>query len=99
MSTPTTNLSLNKPAVGGDDDVWGSLTNDNWDTLDTLIFSIQQAILPIGGILLWSRLAASCCGPEPSPPYRRDLVYVTAAAIPDLTATAPCLHRISGLSL
>lgn len=36
MSTPTTNLALNKPTVGGNANTWGTLTNTNWDTLDTL---------------------------------------------------------------
>lgn len=32
----TTNLGLNKPLVGGDDDVWGDLINTNADTLDAM---------------------------------------------------------------
>jgi len=42
MSTPTTNLALNKPTVGGDLNTWGTLTNTNWDTLDTLLGSVGQ---------------------------------------------------------
>lgn len=42
MSTPTTNLALNKPAVGGDLNTWGALANTNWDTLDTLLGSVGK---------------------------------------------------------
>lgn len=36
MSTTTTNLSLNKPAVGGDAALWGGYLNTNCDTLDAI---------------------------------------------------------------
>ena len=34
MSTQTTNYALDKPAVGGDTDVWGGMLNDNADIID-----------------------------------------------------------------
>lgn len=37
MSTPTTILQLDKPAVGGDADVWGGLLNVNLDDLDIFV--------------------------------------------------------------
>ena len=33
----TDNLNLNKPLVGGDDDIWGDLLNENADILDAVI--------------------------------------------------------------
>ena len=33
----TTNYSWNLPTVGGNQDAWGSLLNDNWTALDTLL--------------------------------------------------------------
>lgn len=45
---PTTpNLGLNLPTVGASRDTWGGLTNDNWDTIDQLLFMAT----PIGVIL------------------------------------------------
>lgn len=38
----TPNLGLNKPLVGGDDDVWGDLLNANADTLDSQITALHQ---------------------------------------------------------
>lgn len=36
MATTTT-YGLNKPTVGGDENTWGQLTNDNWDDVDDLL--------------------------------------------------------------
>jgi hypothetical protein len=36
MATTTT-YGLNKPTVGGDENTWGGLTNDNWDDVDDLL--------------------------------------------------------------
>lgn len=35
MGTTTTNYSLNKPTVGGDEDAWGGLNNASMDLIDT----------------------------------------------------------------
>lgn len=37
FNVTTPNLGLNKPDVGGDDDIWGDLINANQDLLDALI--------------------------------------------------------------
>lgn len=37
MSTATTNLALQKPTVGGDANVWGTLLNGNADILDAAL--------------------------------------------------------------
>jgi hypothetical protein len=37
MPTPTTTYALNKPTVGGDDNVWGTEINSNLDKLDDLL--------------------------------------------------------------
>lgn len=37
MSTPTTIYQLDKPAVGGDADIWGGLLNIDLDDLDTFL--------------------------------------------------------------
>lgn len=34
--TPTQNLQLIIPTVGGDDGSWGTETNENWETVDAL---------------------------------------------------------------
>jgi microcystin-dependent protein len=51
----TTNFSLNKPTVGGDENTWGGLTNDNWDDVDNLL----RIAMPAGGIIMWSGSVAS----------------------------------------
>jgi hypothetical protein len=43
-NAPTPILALNKPLVDGDIDIWGDLTNANWDILD-------KALLTTGGTL------------------------------------------------
>jgi len=51
----TTNFALNKPTVGGDENTWGGLTNDNWDDVDNLL----RIAMPAGGIIMWSGSVAS----------------------------------------
>jgi len=41
MPTSTTRYSFQKPTVGGDTDNWGTLLNQNWDSADTNIYSVQ----------------------------------------------------------
>lgn len=36
--TTTTNYSFNLPAIGGDADAWGTKLNNNWTSLDTLLY-------------------------------------------------------------
>lgn len=35
----TTNFSFNLPAIGGDSDAWGTKLNNNWTSLDTLLYA------------------------------------------------------------
>jgi microcystin-dependent protein len=44
VADPTTpNYGLIKPSVGLDRDVWGDLTNENWDTIDTQLKAANDA--------------------------------------------------------
>lgn len=38
----TTNYSWNMPTVGGDQDTWGDLLNDNWSSIDTLLGGVSN---------------------------------------------------------
>lgn len=40
----TTNYSFEKPTVGGNEDTWGTLLNGNWDSVDTLIASVEADV-------------------------------------------------------
>jgi hypothetical protein len=35
----TTNFNFNLPAIGGDSDAWGTKLNNNWTSLDTLLYA------------------------------------------------------------
>jgi hypothetical protein len=35
----TTNYNFNLPAIGGDADQWGTLLNNNWTSLDSLLYA------------------------------------------------------------
>ena len=35
----TTNYSFQLPAIGGDADAWGTKLNNNWTSLDTLLYA------------------------------------------------------------
>lgn len=37
----TTNYAFNKPVVGANEDTWGGLLNDNWDSVDTVLNDLQ----------------------------------------------------------
>jgi len=43
MASTTTRYKLSKPTVSGDSDVWGGLTNTDWDALDVLLSPITTA--------------------------------------------------------
>lgn len=55
MGTLTVNYEFNLPTIGGDVNVWGSLLNDNWVTLDLLLKTkfdeLDAATLSISNIL------------------------------------------------
>jgi hypothetical protein len=53
LNETTPNLGLNKPTVGGDDNVWGGLLNDNSDVLDTTITDLRGEIATLVGVLLF----------------------------------------------
>ena len=53
----TTNYNFNKPTVGGNQDSWGGLLNSNWDSVDTELKAVSDAVaavFPSGGIIMWS---------------------------------------------
>ncbi len=56
MATQTPNYNFDKPVEGGDNDVWGTFLNGNWDSVDTLLKSLQDQIealkIPVGGIYM-----------------------------------------------
>lgn len=45
--TTTVNYSWNLPTVGGNQDAWGTLLNDNWTALDTLLGGVNATELAI----------------------------------------------------
>lgn len=40
----TTNYGFEKPTVGGNEDTWGTLLNGNWDSVDTVLDTMQTAV-------------------------------------------------------
>lgn len=54
----TTNYSFQKPTVGGNEDTWGTLLNENWDSVDTELKAVADEVaaykVPSGGIIMWS---------------------------------------------
>lgn len=54
----TTNYAFNKPTVGGNEDTWGTLLNENWDSVDAELKSVADDVaayrVPSGGIIMWS---------------------------------------------
>lgn len=56
MPTQTTNFSFDKPLVNDpiDEDLWGGLLNDNWDSADTII----DALMPIGSMIAYAGTTA-----------------------------------------
>jgi hypothetical protein len=64
----TPNLSLFKPTVDADEDMWGTHTNQNWDTLDTVLStSVGGLFLPLTGGALSGQLALN--GGAPVTPF------------------------------
>lgn len=41
QSTPTPNYNFNLPLVGGDDNVWGDLLNENWSNIDGILWTVS----------------------------------------------------------
>jgi microcystin-dependent protein len=50
----TTNYGFEKPTVGGNEDTWGTLLNENWDSVDTELKAVADHKVPSGGIIMWS---------------------------------------------
>ena len=44
MANQTTNYSINRPTLGGDQDQWGSILNTSIQTIDTTIKNVSDAI-------------------------------------------------------
>jgi microcystin-dependent protein len=92
----TTNYSWNLPTVGGSEDTWGTQLNSNWTALDTLLGGTSKAqfdtlrgvnvaggfaMVPSGGIIMWSGSVASipsgwllCDGTSGTPDLRNRFV-------------------------
>jgi microcystin-dependent protein len=92
----TTNYSWNLPTVGGSEDAWGASLNANWTALDTLLGGTSKAqfdvlrganapggfaLVPSGGIIMWSGSIASipsgwnlCDGTNGTPDLRNRFV-------------------------
>jgi microcystin-dependent protein len=92
----TTNYSWNLPTVGGSEDTWGTQLNANWTALDTLLGGTSKAqfdtlrgvnvaggfaMVPSGGIIMWSGSVASipsgwflCNGSNGTPDLRNRFV-------------------------
>ena len=51
--TTTPNFSWVKPAVGGDASTWGVVLNTTFDAIDAVVWQNQQALVPIGTILMF----------------------------------------------
>ena len=63
MATTTT-YGLNKPTVGGDENTWGGLTNDNWDDVDDLLDGttaikpdLDEGLWKVGGVAVTATAA------------------------------------------
>jgi hypothetical protein len=75
----TPNLSLFKPTVDADEDMWGTHTNQNWDTLDTVLStSVGGLFLPLTGGALSGQLALNAGAPV-TPFDAANKSYVDAA--------------------
>lgn len=60
MPTQTTHYDLNKPNVNSadDEDLWGDQLNDNFDVIDTNLFTAVSGIVPTGSVLDFAGTAA-----------------------------------------
>ena len=63
MATTTT-YGLNKPTVGGDENTWGQITNDNWDDVDDLLDGttaikpdLDEGLWKVGGVAVTATAA------------------------------------------
>jgi len=65
---PTPNYGFNLPTVGGDDNVWGGLLNDNWSNLDTILWTVSgvasAALTQTAGDARYLRLSGGTIGPN-----------------------------------
>ena len=56
--TRTPNYAWIKPDLGGDSAVWGNVINATFDAVDSVVFSNQQGISPIGTIVMFGGATA-----------------------------------------
>ena len=56
--TQTPNYKWIKPDLGGDSAVWGNVINATFDAVDSVVFSNQQGISPIGTIVMFGGATA-----------------------------------------
>jgi hypothetical protein len=86
--TTTVNYSWNLPTVGGNQDAWGTLLNDNWTALDTLLGGVSATELAIldGATVTTAEL------------NKLDGVTWALTALNGLTATVAELNKMDGVT-
>jgi microcystin-dependent protein len=82
MATTTT-YGLNKPTVGGDENTWGQLTNDNWDDVDDLLDGTTAITPNLGAGWEVDGVAVTATAAELN---QLDGAVVTASALSQLDA-------------
>lgn len=84
----TTNYNWNLPTVGGNQDTWGELLNDNWTSIDTLLGGVSASeIATLDGITATTAEL-----------NKLDGVTWTLTAYNTLTATAAELNILDGVT-
>jgi len=91
--TTTPNYGLIKPEPGASDDTWGDKSNANWDSVDSIMKALSLALVPVGGISMFSGDAANLpanwaiCDGSNGTPDLRDRFIVGASDTKALGST------------
>lgn len=76
----TTNYAFNKPTVGGNENTWGGLLNDNWDALDVILGGVTAAEFGyLGGATSNIQAQIDLKAPIASPTFTGTATIPTAA--------------------